>query len=171
MALYTYIAEDESGLKQSGTLDAETYDQAREMLRRKDLTIVSLAEFTLSEDDPLPVESMPWAKKSKPIAEPSEEETTYLPLIETLRLFAGWLLAWYGLVYLLGGLQIKHSISEDIPFISALFSSGLVLRFSFATFVFLLLTSLHAWMGKGIAKGIVLTLVGIAMIAGFHFYA
>jgi len=170
MALYTYIAEDTSGVKQRGTLDADTYDQAREILRRKDLSILSLAEFTLSEEDPLPVESMPWGAKAKPVAA-IEEPVSYLPLIETLRLFAGWLLAWYGLVYLLGGLQMKNSISSDIPFISALFSSGLVLRFSFITFVFLLLTSVHGWMGKGIAKGIVLTLVGILLIAGFHVYA
>lgn len=169
MALYTYIAEDTSGEKQRGTLEADTYDQARETLRRKDLSILSLAEFTLSEEDPLAVASMPWGAKAKPVA--AVEPVSYLPLIETLRLFAGWLIAWYGLVFLLGGLQIKHSISENIPFISALFSSDLVLRFSFATFIFLLLTSLHAWMGKGIAKGIVLTLAGILLIIGFHIYA
>jgi len=170
MPLYTYIAEDGTGQKQRGTLDAGTYDQAREMLRRKDLSILSLAEFTLSEEDPLPVETLPWSgkAKSKPAA---EEEASYLPLIETLRLFAGWLLAWYGLVYLLGGLQMKRNLSADIPFIAALFSSSLVLRFSFATFLFLLLTTVHAWIGKGIAKGIVLTLVGILLMTGFHLYA
>lgn len=166
MALYTYIAEDEAGQKQRGTVDADSYDQARESLRRKNLSILSLAEFTLSEADPLPVESMPWGAKAKPMQE--AEAVSYVPLVETLRLFAGWLLAWYGLVYLLGGLQMKRSISQDIPFISALFSSGLVLRFSFATFVFLLLTSVHAWTGKGIAKGIALTLVGIALVIAFH---
>lgn len=170
MPLYTYIAEDAAGVKQSGTVEAPTYDQAREILRKRDLAVSALAEFTLSEQDPLPVETMPWSgrKKSAPA---QETETAYLPLIETLRLFAGWLIAWYGVVYFLGGLQLKKSISADIPFIAALSSSSLVLRFCFATFLFLLLTSVHSWMGKGIAKGIVLTVIGILLMAGFHVYA
>ncbi len=170
MPLYTYIAEDAAGVKQSGTVEAPTYDQAREILRKRDLAVSALAEFTLSEQDPLPVESMPWSGRRKSAAAPSEE-ATYLPLVETLRLFAGWLIAWYGLVYLLGGLQLKKSISADIPFIAALSTSSLVLRFCFGTFLFLLLTTIHAWMGKGIAKGIALSLIGILLMAGFHFYA
>lgn len=170
MPIYTYIAEDASGVKQNGTVEAPTYDQAREILRKRDLAVSALAEFTLSEQDPLPVETMPWSGRRKPAAAPTEE-AAYLPLVETLRLFAGWLIAWYGLVYLLGGLQVKKSISGDIPFIAALSTSSLVLRFCFGTFLFLFLTSVHAWMGKGIAKGIVLTLIGIALMAGFHLYA
>lgn len=171
MALYTYIAEDAAGVKQSGTVEAPTYDQAREILRKKDLAVSALAEFTLSDQDPLPVESMPWSGRTKKVPAAPAGDVTYLPLVETLRLFAGWLIAWYGLVYLLGGLQFKKNISADIPFVAALASSSLVLRFCFGTFLFLLLTSVHAWMGKGIAKGIVLTLVWILLMAGFHFYA
>jgi len=170
MPLYTYIAEDAAGVKQSGTVEAPTYDQAREILRKRDLAVSALAEFTLSDTDPLPVESMPWSGRRKATTAPAEE-TAYLPLIETLRLFAGWLIAWYGLVYLLGGLQLKKSISTDIPFIAALSTSSLVLRFCFGTFLFLLLTSVHAWMGKGIAKGIVLVMTGVLLFVGFHLYA
>ncbi len=170
MPLYTYIAEDAAGVKQSGTVEAPTYDQAREILRKRDLAVSALAEFTLSEQDPLPVETMPWSGRKKTSA-PAAEETTYLPFTDTLRLFAGWLIAWYGLVYLLGGLQLKKNISADIPFIAALSTSGLVLRFCFGTFLFLLLTSVHAWMGKGIAKGIVLTVIGLLLMTGFHLYA
>lgn len=170
MTLYTYIAEDPQGVRQSGTVEAPTYDQAREILRRRDLSIASLAEFTLSEQDPLPVESMPWSGRRKSV--PAEEtEAGYLPLVETLRLFAGWLIAWYGLVYLLAGLQFKGSISADLPFIAALASSGLVIRFSFGTFLFLLLSSVHAWTGRGIAKGIALTVAWTLLMAGFHLYA
>lgn len=171
MAIYTYIAEDASGKRQSGTVEAPTYDQARELLRKQDLAVSALAEFTLSEQDPLPVESMPWSGRKKTPAIQEAAATAYIPLVETLRLFAGWLIAWYGLVYFLAGLQAKKDISADIPFISALSSSGLVLRFCFATFLFLLLTSVHERMGKGIAKGIVLTVIGALLFVGFHLYA
>jgi len=170
MPLFTYIAEDASGKRQSGTVEAPTYDQAREVLRKRDLAVSALAEFTLSEQDPLPVESMPWSGRKK-TAPATDAPSSYVPLIETLRLFAGWLIAWYGLVYFLAGLQAKKDISADIPFIAALSGSGLVLRFCFATFLFLLLTSIHERMGKGIAKGIVLTVIGILLFAGFHLYA
>ena len=62
----------------------------------------------------------------------------YFPMIDTLRLFAGWLLAWYGVVYVLGSLHWAGTLPEGIPFIQALFESSLILRFACGTFLFLL---------------------------------
>jgi hypothetical protein len=63
---------------------------------------------------------------------------------------------------------MQKKITDDIPFVQGLFESPLVLRFAFGTFLFLLLTSVHRWAGRGIMKAIGLAIVGIALFAVFH---
>ncbi len=92
----------------------------------------------------------------------------YYPLVDTFRLYAGWLLAWYFLIYALGSYQWLRHLPFQIPFLGDLFQSTLILDFACACFLFLLLTSLHRRMGRGWVLGILLTLVGFGLFAGFY---
>lgn len=108
----------------------------------------------------------PAVTDTQSVEEPSIERA-YAPLIDTFRLYAGWLLAWYAIVYLLGAYQFEQKLPFAIPFIEGLFLSPLVLKFAFGTFLFLLLSSLHRALGRGIWKGILLTIVWLLGVAWF----
>lgn len=165
-----------SGGVMRGSIDAPSTEDAREQLRKKDLSVEELHEVPAV---PAPAfgTSMPWTtteedaktKKSVPVA--AMQEPVYVPLTDTLRLFAGWLLAWYALIYVLGQFQTEGRLPLQIPFLEALFVSPLVLRFTFATFLFLLLTSVQRATGKGMAKGLILGIIGIIAFALFHLNA
>lgn len=112
----------------------------------------------------LPPQAMP--------PKPEEDsEPSYLPLSQTLRLYAGWLLAWYGLVYLLGSLQQSGLAPWAPDFIESLFESPLTLHFTFATYLFLLLGTLHRQSGGGVLKGTLFTVAGLLLLWGFWTYA
>jgi len=100
-----------------------------------------------------------WAKEESP--------SSYFPLLDTLRLYAGWLLAWYCLVYALGSYQHARPLPFRIPFVEGLFLSPLVLSFTWGAYLFLLLTGLWKATGKGIIKGLIVTVLGIT---GFVLY-
>lgn len=190
MPSFSYIARTSEGTLEKGTIAASNTEAAREKLRKKQLMVEELQEENspsarpgARSDGPMPIGfagSMPWTTTEDDLStvpppaqtiRTTAEDMEYLPLVDTLRLFAGWLLAWYGIVYLLGWYQISGKISSDIPFLQALFASSLVLRFAFGTFLFLLLTSVHAWAGKGAGKAIGLGVLGIVIFFVFHLYA
>lgn len=110
----------------------------------------------------------PAHSRQEPPAERSEE---FLPVSGTLRLYAGWLLAWYACVYLLGSLR-QAGLAPWVPaFVENLFQSPLTLHFTFATFLFLLGGTVHRRLGGGALKGLVLLLAGCALLYGFWLYA
>lgn len=109
-------------------------------------------------------------EKPSAATEPTEE-TTYLPLSSTLRLYAGWLLAWYAAVYVLGSFQQAGLLPWAPEFIANLYASPLTLLFTCATFLFLLLGTVQRATGGGVLKGITLTIAGIALFYGFWLYA
>jgi len=100
--------------------------------------------------------------KSEVLPPEHEKLSTYFPLLDTLRLYAGWLLAWYCLVYALGSYQNERPLPFRIPYVEGLFLSPLVLSFTLAAFLFLLLTGIWKFIGKGIFTGLILTIVGVA---------
>jgi len=79
------------------------------------------------------------AKRDRSKAEPA----AYFPLHQTLRLYAGWLLAWYGLVYAVGGYYITRVPSFEIPYLRGIFESSLVLTLTLVAFLFLLETTMY----------------------------
>lgn len=164
MPSFSYIARTNEGTLERGTINARSVDAAREQLRRKQMEVEELQE----EDAPVAVQfsNMPWTVSDKEKASPDVVE--YIPLIDTLRLFAGWLLAWYAVVYLLGAYQLTGKISSELPFLQSLFESWLVLRFAFITFLFLLLTSIHRAWGRGTGKGLLLAAIGVVLYSIFH---
>ncbi|HVW66100.1 MAG TPA: hypothetical protein VHA78_00010 [Candidatus Peribacteraceae bacterium] len=174
MPHFSYIAHTQDGQVNRGTLEAPSMEDAREMMRKKGWTVEEITSMPTPEPLVQFTAAMPWttiddAKEQKKTERKMKaEEKTYMPLVDTLRLFAGWLLAWYGLIYLLGDLQSRPHSPLALPFIDALFTSSLVLRFTFGTFLFLLLTSVHQWLGRGIGKGITLTIIGVIVFMLFH---
>ena len=166
--LFFYVARTIAGKEQRGTLDAPSLELAREELRKRQLLVDTIRlhhSMVEKSSGPLWTETEP-AKKGP--AATAEVTHSYVPLTDTLRLFAGWLLAWYGLVYLLGAMKLENRIPFDIPFVDGLFFSPLILRLAFGTYLFLLLTTIHKAMGRGTGKGIVLTLAGVLMFTFFH---
>ncbi|MBM3227649.1 hypothetical protein FJZ27_02160 [Candidatus Peribacteria bacterium] len=87
----------------------------------------------------------------------------YLPIAATLRLYAGWLLAYYAVVYALGWYVRSRPLPFAIPYVEALLLSPLVLSFTLAAFLFLILQSAHNTWGKGPLKGCFLGVCGLAL--------
>jgi len=177
MPSFSYIARLKEGTLDRGTVDAGSLESAREILRKRGLMI---EEIRPSDSPPAAISfgnAMPWTtteddrKPGTPDAAVLKKDESYLPLTDTLRLFAGWLLAWYALVFLLGSYQLTGRISYDVPFLQALFESSLVLRFSFATFLFLLLTDLHRWLRGNVLFGLGLGVTGVVIFLLFHLNA
>lgn len=166
--LFFFVARTIAGKEQRGTLEAPSLELAREELRKRQLLVDSIRlhhSMIDKKESALWTETEP-AKKSHTAAH--TEMHSYVPLTETLRLFAGWLLAWYGLVYLFGALKLENRLPFEVPFVDGLFLSPLILRLAFGTYLFLLLTTIHKAVGRGTGKGIALTLAGALAFAFFH---
>ncbi|GEM_PF-434609 len=88
----------------------------------------------------------------------------YFPLISTIRLYAGWLLAWYALFVALGYYSHVRTLPWNIPFVEAFYLSPLIFTFVVAIFLFLMLTSLKRALGGGIFTGFVFTILGIGAL-------
>jgi len=91
----------------------------------------------------------------------------YEPLIVTLRLYAGWLLAWYFVLYAFGGYQAVRDLPFRIPLVDEFLASPLLAEASLAVFLFLLLSSVHRTAKGGALLGLSLTLLGIILVGLF----
>jgi hypothetical protein len=91
----------------------------------------------------------------------------YVPLVTTLRLYAGWLLGWYLLLYAVGGYAATRSLPFSIPFVVELLPSPIVATIAFAVFAFLLLTSLHRALKLKAGAGVLFSLILIALVGLF----
>ncbi len=90
----------------------------------------------------------------------------YHPLVSTLRLYAGWLLAWYALFMILGYYASVRIFTIDIPFTQAFYYSPLILRTVIALFLFLLCGTIHRAIRGKIISGFVLTIIAAAAFFG-----
>lgn len=114
-------------------------------------------------------EPLPWSGANNGAAPRLPDEESYVPMHQTLRIFSGWLLAWYGLIYALGFLEQTGKIAP-VPFIHELFASRLVLQFTFGTFLLLALSNVHHWLGRGPFTALFLGLAYLAGVVGFVMY-
>lgn len=99
---------------------------------------------------------------------PKAESSSYASLTTTIRLYAGWLLAWYGLFIAIGYYATVRELPWEIPFVRAFFVSPLIFSFIIAIFLFLLLSGVHRLLHGRLITGIVLTLVGIGSFVGLR---
>lgn len=107
-------------------------------------------------------------EKAAPVRAPEKIDRPHIyhPIVSTLRLYAGWLLAWYGLFVALGYYAHVRSLSWDLPFVEAFYLSPLIFSFTVAIFLFLVLGAIHrAHQGRWISR-IVLGLLGIGAFLG-----
>jgi len=179
MATFAYIAKKPDGSEDRGTMDAASFDAAREELRKRGLLPEDIREIPgkpIVSEPPADMKPkptpLPWSAATNsgtPTAATSPGSATYAPLHETLRIFAGWLLAWYGVIYALGFLEHTDKL-PTLPFVSELFASRLVLQFTFGTFLLLTLSNLHRWLGRGVLLGFVLGIAYVAILGGFVMY-
>lgn len=116
----------------------------------------SAQELSANEDEQKETEKTKKKQRKK--------KKVYYPFSETLQLYAGWLLAWYCIVYALGSYQYTREVSFHIPFIEALLPpfSPVVLTFTLAAFLFLLFSSIHRGLGGGKPKAFLLTVIAVA---------
>lgn len=99
--------------------------------------------------------------------EPTSQQSTYYPLLDTLRLYAGWLLAWYVLVIALGAYQETKNLPFHIPLVEGLWQSVLIIRAAFGVFLFLILTSLYRFFGNRTWLGLILGVFGMLLFYVF----
>ncbi len=157
MPLFSYVSRDASGKQVAGTIEAADAQTAHASLRGQELQVEELREtdrFVTGDT------ASEW--------EIEQSTGEYLPLSDTLRLYAGWLLALYFLVYALGSYQWLKSAPLSLGLIDELFLSPLILAFSVAAFLYLMLHTIFRWMGGGVLKGIGLGIVGLILFLAFR---
>ena len=99
-----------------------------------------------------------------------ESDSEYYPFSDTIRLYAGWLLAWYGLVYILGWFQSTRSMEPAIPFVYGLLYSPLVLTCTLVAFLYLLFHSLQRTINRGYLSGTFLLLIAIVVFGLYRIH-
>lgn len=165
MTEYRYRATDPFGKEQEGTVKSHSLTSARDAVSAMGLEPIEIYEaaphsgevpaFTLYGD-------LQKIQEKKP-GEPGAQARVYFPLLDTLRLYAGWLLAWYCLVYAVGSYQFMRDLPIRIPYADSLFLSPLVLSFTFAAYLFLLFSGWYVSWGRKKAVAAVLLVAGIAL--------
>lgn len=106
------------------------------------------------------------SKKTTPETAPKAPHGSYHPLTATLRLYAGWLLAWYGLFVAVGYYSVHRALPWDIPFVQAFYLSPLIFSFIAAIFIFLMMSALQKTVKGGLLAGISFAILGIALFVG-----
>lgn len=153
MPLFFYRARDTGNTPQEGTIDALSLQNARDLLKSKGLFVEEIHEATMKDQG---------IKKTFLTAEAGEaSRAPYYPLIDTLRLYAGWLLAWYGLIFAMGAYQHRGVLPFESQLVAGLAASPVVLATAGGVFLFLMLSSIHKAIPGGILKGLLLSFIGV----------
>ncbi len=111
------------------------------------------------------------SKKETSVMSPKPQGGAYHPLTATLRLYAGWLLAWYGLFVAVGYYSVYRALPWDIPFVQAFYMSPLIFSFIAAIFIFLMMSAIHKVVKGGLIAGISFSMLGIALFVGVKLLA
>lgn len=174
MTLFSYTARDENGNMVDGTMDAVSTQAVRDSLGDMQLIVEEVHEATQSDQNTMqswdtapsvPFQNISPLEEKKPPITVKEKtaKQAYFPIVDTLRLYGGWLLAWYCLVYAFGFYQSSKDLPFRIPYVESLFLSPLVLSFTLVAFLFLLLSELHKKRGGGRKLGWIFVIIGIAV--------
>ena len=92
----------------------------------------------------------------------------YHPLLDTFRLYAGWLFACLALVFAAGSYQSLRAFPVRFAILDEWVDSSMLLHATLVTFLFLLLSSVHRMMGRGVWKGVALTVLGFGLLVMFR---
>ena len=166
MTEYRYRATDPFGKEQEGTVNSFSLDAARAAVSAMGLEPVEIYEAAapvLPDPPTFALYSDLQKVHEKKNVDAAPEARAYFPLLDTLRLYAGWLLAWYCLVYAVGSYQFMRELPVRIPYADSLFLSPLVLSFTFAAYLFLLLSGWYVSAGRKKPVAIVLLAVGVGL--------
>ena len=166
MTEYRYRATDPFGKDREGTVKSQSLDAARDSVCAMGLEPIEIYEAppsTLQDQPTFSLYSDLQKIHEKKNRESGAQARVYFPLLDTLRLYAGWLLAWYCLVYAVGSYQFMRELPIRIPYADSLFLSPLVLSFTFAAYLFLLLSGWYVSLGKKKSAAIVFLAVGIGL--------
>lgn len=109
-----------------------------------------------------------WQQDAVPAT--SQVVSPYIPLSDTLRVYCGWVLAWYIALMSVSSLLRLRSIPTPWSFIDDLSGSVPLLVVSVGAFLFLLLSSLHRLFGRHTVVGFLLSFVWIVCVALFVTY-
>lgn len=156
-----------------GTLP--TYND-RELMdwQKKDITPPSLSnateETTVAPPKKIGFTTVPDTAASQPqVAQPDQpSESRYHTLVKTITLYAGWLLAWYGLFVALGYYTTTRTLPWDVPFVQAFYVSPLIFSFTIAIYLLLLTIAVHKILRGGWMSGIFLTCISCAGFVGLR---
>ncbi len=178
MTLYLYTAKNKEGQTVRGQINALSMQLARDALMEIKLFPEEIHEAQFVQDGIQQKSSVDALQEVNPASNSSEEALisenkhaiwessdgkNYFPLLDTLRLYAGWLLAWYCLIYILGLYQQSKPLPFRIPYVQALLLSPIVLTFTLASFLFLLGTTLQKLIHKGKISGSLISIVGVVI--------
>ena len=105
----------------------------------------------------------PWVSDPAPT---QKKKNMYAPLFETLRLYAGWVLFWAGvLLVIMAYGEVRH-LPYRVPYIQDIAQIRSIVVVACSAFLFLLASRIHSLFKGGIALGIGL---GIVWILGLVF--
>lgn len=177
MPFFTYTARKQDGSETKGQIDAVSIQVARSTLQEMKLEVEELHEATQSELDtlitttpvetPLPPPPLPFSVEQQMADKNIPTQKSYYSLVDTFRIYAGWLLALLSLAYIVGAYQYTKEVPLNMPILQALVFSPLLLQVALISFLFLLLSGIQRITKGGVAMGIILTVVGLA---AFVFY-
>ena len=180
MPLFYSDALRDDGTRVHGTIEAISAQAARAALRKDNMEAEELHEATLQERQKIegytpattPIAAEPTETVKTPTSAPSKSvapkvNKSYYPIIHTLRLYAGWLLAWYCLVYAIGSYQYTKETPVRVPYVEALLPpfSSIVFTFTIVAFLFLLLTTLYVKTSRTTGRAVSMWALGIACYA------
>lgn len=97
------------------------------------------------------------------------QEKSYAPILLTVRLYAGWLLAWYAVFVSFGYYSHYRSLPISIPFVEAFYTSSTMFGVIVATFLFLLLSTLLGKDSSSKGKSFLFIGIGILLYVGIYF--
>ena len=106
---------------------------------------------SLNAQEPL---QQPWVAESA-----LPKKNSYAPLFETLRLYAGWVLFWAGVLLVMMAYGEIRQLPFKVPYIQDIAQIRSIVVVACASFLFLLLSRLHGLLKSGFALGIGLTVV------------
>lgn len=113
----------------------------------------------------VPEKTAPLTQDTQPTKSP---ESSYHTLAKTITLYAGWLLAWYGLFVALGYYSTTRAMPWDIPFVQAFYVSPLIFSFTVSIYLLLLTIAVHKILRGGWVLAIFLTCISCLAFVGLR---